>query len=587
VTQEANPLLALEKKKIEENPVLLAKNSYLTIRVKEPKAGEGFIQALNPTPTQIRFYNFLNNLIKENILPRIWWLKARQIKGTTWSMATVYARNSQKGGRTAFIVGDDLDGAYYIFSMAKLFQEYLERDYPHLAPKVKYSTRKELVFGELKTNIFVDTANNVALGQKYCVHDAIFSECSKYPAHAREMFIGFLQAMPRHMDTLFIGESTANGIGGLFYEEVMKAYQRRSDWQLFFTSFLEEPEYRIKIDDKERKFIEDTIDEEEEGLIKIHNAELEQLYWRRHCIINYCAGINEEWAQAQGMYKPRKTKLSIDNFHQYYPVTVPQAFIASGNCKFDTDVLSDWMSNAPKLAQKGEPLYPGHNYLEGYFFDNQDGFIEFIEQTGGPWKIFEWPEKGIDYCDGFDVAEGLEEEGTKEWDYSTAEFFRRDNMNQVAEYRAHIEPDLFAYEAWKGLIFYGSPMAVPEANKDGNTMIKFLREKYNYMNFFVRKVIEAEKYRPREMKRLGWLTTAKSKADMVNYMQWLIREQYIRFYSTALIAEALSFVQKPDGKTEAQAGCFDDLIIAACIAAYTEKDIPKPEAWKQRAHMKR
>jgi len=277
---------------------------------------------------------------------------------------------------------------------------------------------------------------------------------------------------------------------------------------------------------------------------------------------------------------------STNNFHQYYPSTVPEAFIASGNCFFDTDILGKWLSTAPRIARKDEPLMPGQNYIEGYFIVTPENMVEFLEQSQGPWKIFAYPEDGVDYAFAQDVAEGHEVEGANEWDYSTVVIFRRDTMEQVAEYRAHIKPTLFAYEIYKSGYFYNTPQAATEANKDGNTVLAFLHEKYHYPNIYVRKVVKEEKYR-RMTKELGFLTTGKTKRDITNYMQYMIAHEYCRFYSEALISECLTFQQKPDEKREAQSGCFDDLVMATAICLYTEKDIPKTEAWRQRAHIER
>lgn len=577
---------ALEKKKIEEDPTNLIWGEYLTIKVKDPPPGKDFIQRLCPTPAQKRFLEFYRFLLTHSVLPRIWWLKARQIKGTTLSMALAYAINSQLGGRNACIMADNIDGAHYIFNMAKLFQECLEKNYPHLAPSVKYSTRKELVFDELKTAIYIDTANNTYAGQKFTFQTVVWSEVAKYPETAADMFAGFLQSMPRNMNTLFIGESTANGMGNFFHQQVMKAYEHRTDWQLFFVPWFEEPEYSLPISIEQHEFIEKTLDDEEKSLIEKFGCTYSQLWWRRWTVINNCDGINDWEDREKDLYLPRKTRQSLNNFHQYYPSTVPEAFIASGNCFFDTDVLSSWLSEAPREARKDEDFIPGLNYIEGYFIVTPEGAVEFLEQVQGPWKIFQYPETGIDYGLACDVAEGHEVDGANEYDYSTIVIFRRDTLEQVAEYRAHIKPTLLAYEVYKSCYFYNCPMAVIEANKDGNTVLAFLHEKYGYPNIYVRKVVKQEKYR-RMTKELGFLTTTKTKRDITNYMQYLIAKGLCRFFSETLIGECLTFQQKPDEKREAQSGCFDDLVMATAICLFTEKDIPKTEAWKQRAHLER
>lgn len=581
--------LAYEKEKIEQNPYLLVRAEYLKIKIKEPGIGETeFIKSFKLKQPQEKLVTLIESLREQGIPPRIWILKARQIGFSTLTEALIYSYTSQRKGRNACIIADDLKGTNYLFDMFKTYHEFFSKDFPHLAPETKKSNEKALIFKDMYSGIYPDTADNLDAGQKYTFVDVHWSEVALY-RDAETLFDGFMQSMPDHADTLFIGESTANGYGGFFYEQVMAAHEGSSDWILFFVPWFDEPGYRKLVDFEQIAFMEKTITKEEEALLKIHKCDWEQLWWRRWAIINKIAGGKNSENVPKGYYQPdERLQKPLETFHEKYPATVEEAFIATGDCRFEKIILQEWQAKAPMIAGVNKHLIPTVNYIEGYFFLDNSGYLEFVQLSNGPWKIFYYPEDGVDYCFGADVAEGIEIlEGSKRYDYSTIVILRRDTLEQVAQYRAHIEPDLFALECFYGLMFYNTPTAGIEANKDGQTTLKFLRNSYHYENIYVRIVIREERGYKRRTKELGWLTTEPSRHIMINDLAKFIRDEEGIFYSKTLISECLTFIKNPKGKFEHKEGCHDDLVIAAAIALQMHLVTPHTEAWRRRAHMTR
>lgn len=584
------PHLQMEKNLVEQDPYRLVRGGYLKIKVKKPGQGDNdFIRFFHPKPPQEKLIKLIERLRKEEKPPRIWILKARQIGFSTLSEALIFSYTSQRKGRNACIIADDLKGTNYLFEMYKTYHSFLERDFPHLAPPIDRSNRKEMVFQHMYSGIYPDTADNEDAGQKYTFVDVHWSEVALFNK-AQILFDGFMQSMPDHPETLFIGESTAQGYGGFFYDQVMSAYDNLSDWELFFVPWYDEPGYRKPLDAEQLIFLESTINKEEEALLEIHGCDFEQLWWRRWAIINKVSGGKNSQDIPKGCYLPDPILIQpLESFHEKYPASVEEAFIASGDCRFEKLILQKWLGQTPRMAKQNEMLKPRENYVEGYFFIDNQGFLDFAVQTGGYWKIFFYSEQGIDYAFGADVAEGIEViEGSKDYDYSTIVILRRDTLEQVAEYRARIEPDLFALECFYGLMFFNTPVAGIEANKDGQTTIKFLREQYGYTNMFIRDVPDEERYN-RMTKKLGWLTTGGrnkgTRHTMVNDMAKFIRDQEGMLYSKRAISECLSFVKKPDGRVEHQDGCHDDLVFAAGIAIQMHLKSPHSEAWTQRRRL--
>lgn len=577
-------LYKLEKYHIEKNPHILAQNGYLTIKIKDPSIEIASLAHFKPKPIQQRYFAFIDEIIANGDPVRLWVVKPRQIGLTTATEALIYARTSQRKGINSFIVANDSKGVDYIFTMAKIHQEFMQKEYPHLTPKIKRTNKIELSFSDIHSTIFVDTARNASAGQKYTFQNVHLSEVALFE-NAEELFDGLMPAVPKHPGTMVIGECSAQGVGNFFHREVMRAYDKESTWKLFFPSWLEEPDYSKPLSEDQLKFLEQTLTEEENKLVDVHNATPEQLWWRRFIIIDEFRGKNIS-GDPYNLYLPDKTiQSAFDKFHQFYPATVLEAFTASGRCRFEKSVLQEWYYGCPRKRREGEELELGKTFIDGYFQVEENGKIVFVEQTDGPWRIFDLPKQGIDYCHGADTAEGLEiEEGSQKYDYSTQYFGRRDTGEQVAEYRAYIEPDLFAEQVWLGCTAYNHCTAGIEANKNGYTTINVLRDKFNYHNIYVRETIDPERHN-RRTKKLGWLTTEKSRKELINDLATFIRDQEGRFYSERLISECQSFIVNPKGRPEAAQGTHDDLVFAAGIALQMDLRAPKTEAWKTRKRL--
>ncbi|MFX0022185.1 MAG: hypothetical protein ACFE9S_07650 [Candidatus Hermodarchaeota archaeon] len=571
-------LYKLEKYEIEKDPHILVKNGYLKIKVKNPEQNEGkYIRNLIPTSIQSNFINKIEEIEAEGKPVRIWCPKPRQVKITTITQALIYAKTTQQKGISSFIIANDSKGVNYIFDMAKRHQYYLEKEYPHLAPKKERSNKIELNFPSIQSAIYVDSSGNVAAGQKYSFQYVHLSEIPLYE-HAEEMFVGLMQAVPNYPNTMVIGEGAAQGTGNFFHRECMKAYNNESDWEIFFPAFFEEPEYSLNMNEDQIRYLEKTLTFEEERLIDVYNITLNQLWWRRWCIINQCQGRNIADEPKRFYLPDLAVQSSLDNFHQFYPTCVLEAFVASGRCRFERSVLQEWMTGAPRERREDEDLELGKNYIIGYFELDNKGNVIFIEQSDGPWKVFELPKYGVDYAIGVDVASGAEiEEHTGKYDYSVIEGLRRDTLEQIIEYVNHIDPDLLAEQCWLAARAYGNPMLGIERNMDGGTVLSALRNKFNYNNLYAREVLD-EKTR-RRTKQLGWYTSVKTRPVLINDMATFIRERHGIFYSERLISECQTFIKAPDGKVEADVGTHDDTVVAMGIALQMHLLTPKSEAW--------
>ena len=165
---------------------------------------------------------------------------------------------------------------------------------------------------------------------------------------------------------------------------------------------------------------------EEWYLMHEYNLTLEQLYWRKKTIANKCGG-------------------DLEMFHQEYPATPQEAFIASGRPRFDTRVLREYELNCTEPNNIG--------YLE-----LKERQITYHEEPNAMLQIWQMPVKDKVYTIGADVAEGLET-----GDYSVA-IVMDDSLNVVAKWRGHIDPDLYGLELAKLGWFYNEAYIAVENN---------------------------------------------------------------------------------------------------------------------------
>ena len=502
----------------EQDPMWLVENEKLHIKTK---AGE--LVPLKLNPIQKKIVAKIKELQAENKPIRIWILKARQEGVSTLIEAVIYAYTSQRQNINSLILADDLDGSNYLFGMSKLYHEKLDPQFQH---PLKHSNEKKLEFTDRHSQILIDTSDNLEAGRKYTFQYVHLSE-KAYFRDGKVLMIGLNQSVPELPNTMIIGETTGNGVGGYFYEQWQKAKKGETDWYPLFLAWFENPEYQADIPDG---FV---LSDEEKAIQAKYSLTLRQMSWRRSAIQNKCDG-------------------SVDIFNQEYPAIDEEAFLVSGHCRFNTQCLKNMRNTTVNEGEKGilEEVY-GNIIIK----PNPTGWLRFWKKT----------ERNEQFVIGADVAEGLEK-----GDYSTAEVLNLETLEQVAEIRCHLEPDVFAEELKRLGVFYHNALIGVEANNHGFAVLQELKRKYTnlyYMEIF-------EQATQTRKKKLGWHTNPKTKPLMVAEGGRIIREKLSTIHSPELISELMTYIRLVDGKTEAQEGCFDDLVVAYLIALQIIKYAP-------------
>ncbi|MEG1538184.1 MAG: hypothetical protein RR387_07885, partial [Clostridiales bacterium] len=417
---------------------------------------------------------------------------------------------------------------------------FYEESPPFLRPLKKAANSRELIFENpcskerekaikpgLRSKITIETALNKEAGRSATIHNLHISELAFWP-YPIETMTSLLQAVPFHRQTMVIIESTANGIGGAFYEQWQRAVNGDGVFVPLFFPWYENPEYRMK---PAPDFWPDA---EEEELQQLYGLDEPQLMWRRWCISANCGGDE-------------------DVFHQEYPLTAQEAFISSGRPVFDSRAL------AAALAVARTPVLTG-NIVEG------NGRVEAVVQQGGYLKIWQQPEEGREYVIGIDTAAGKEG-----GDYAVMEVLERRTLIQAAEWHGHIDPDLLGAQAANLGRYYNLARLVPEANNHGIATVNALK-RLRYPRLYRRRTIN--RYNDRMMQEYGFLTTGRTKPLMISALAGYIREDAGRLLGQETIGECLTYLYDESGAANAREGCHDDRVMALALAVYVIMEQP-------------
>lgn len=495
--------------------------SFLKIRTKQGK-----LEKLTLNSTQRKINERIDELQGKPI--RILVLKARQMGVSTYTEGRIFHRSATTKLTNSLIIAHKEDASTNLFNMSKLFYEELP---PPLRPMKKASNAKELIFENptpdpvekqknpgLRSKIKIDTAKNLGAGRSDTIHNLHASEVAFWD-NAETVMLGLLQSVPNTPNTMIIIESTANGVGGYFYDLWQQAKNGENDFIPLFFPWFEHEEYRMPVSDG---FV---LTGEEQELKSQYNLDNEQLAWRRWAIRNNCNGDPQL-------------------FSQEYPSNDMEAFLVSGRPRFDMPTLMEYL-NQCEDGQRG--------YLE-----RVGSTLKFIPDPKGYIEVWDTPQRGKEYFIGGDVAKGL-----VTGDYSAAPVYNADK-NLVALWHGHIDPDLFADQIVTLGLYYNEALLAPEENNHGLTVIN--KAKQEYWNIYKRTT--HDKVTDETKEQLGWYTTEQSKKLAIDNLAKLVRERRIGIKSKKFVQELMTYIIEDDGKTNAQEGSHDDIVMASAIILF-------------------
>ena len=494
---------------------------------------------------------------------RIMLLKARRFGGSTYIEGRFYWKSSLNFNRNTFIVGHEEDSTSTLYQMATLMQEMNP-----VPPQTRKSNAQELIFDTLdgkglKSQYRLATARNIHAGKSQGIHYLHASEEAMW-LKGGELLSGLLQCVPDlPTDTEIYRESTANGYGNSFQEDVFKAYWEgqypyyeengitfawynpKSDYVLVFIPWFMHERYSKEFSSKKDKrtflerlnakvFNKDKMlweASEAKRLQKKFSLTLEQLYWREYAIEDKCRG-------------------SIEKFHENYPSTVEEAFLSKGTNVFPKELCDDLelMCKEPRLV--GDVV-------------ERMGKPKIKPNPHGHFSLWEKPIADERYFLTIDSAGGIKDvdkQDKVEPDPSCIDIWKRSTGRQVAQWHGHIDYDLIADLVELIGNMFNRGKACVELNNHGYTVVADLTRKHYPL-------YETRKEDP------GWKTTKRTKPQMVDGLYCMARDGDLQISSKQTISEMRTFVEE-DGKFNAASGCHDERVDTGGMASQMMRLLP-------------
>ena len=337
-------------------------------------------------------------------------------------------------------------------------------------------------------------------------------------------------------------ESTANGVGGFFHCEWLRACAGKSDKVAIFVPWYELERCTLPVPDPAAMW---------ESL-----EDYERALWDRGCTLE---AIN--WYR----YKRRETADPRSTMAEY-PSDDSEAFAQTSAGVFNTDHVERLRLDCVD-GTIGE--------IVGKSIKGEDALlrVKFVLGSDGRLVLWRKPRVGA-RCDDYIVAVDIGGR-TAGSDYSVITVLdRRLDMDEterrpeiVAQWRGHTDHDLLAWKAAAIGTYYRGALLVIESNslesgeEQGPHLLSMLERYYDNL------------YR-RPGFRLGFHTNRATKSAIITLLVARVRDAGYVERDNDACNELLQYEQLPGGAYAARKGCHDDILITRAIALYIDSITP-------------
>lgn len=448
-------------------------------------------------------------------------LKPRQLGFTTLVCALFLTECILVPNTVAAIIAHDAESTARIFEITKLMYEKLPDE---IKPEKKYSSKREIVFEDIGSKIFIGTAGSVGFGRGTTIN---LLHCSEYAFWEKpeELLPSLLETVPKD-NGIIIYETTANGYNHFHDDYLIATKTSDIDRKLnqiaypHFYRWFDHPEYRFTLESAEEQYIKESLVKDEETMMKVHNLTYEQIAWRRS-----------------------KQAALKEKFMQEYPEDDVSCFIASGKPFFDRQII------------KSIGLWLEENKVDEWKKKQMDEKITIYKEN----------RPGERYIIGVDPAEG-----NPLSDNSSAYVMRLNKDPIFVEQVAEIS-DVLAMPKFYRLIYhlgalYGFPKLAIERNNHGHLLCYwaqngFMQDQIKVLDSYPNLYMGADS-------KPGFVTTQTTRPLILDNLAELLRNNMLVLYSRTWLDQALSFIYNDQGRPQAQAGKKDDSILATAVACF-------------------
>lgn len=490
---------------------------------------------------QKKLYEIIKEQWNQGKPVRVIILKARQMGFSTLTGAIIFWMAATAYYVRCMIVAHKEDATNNLFQMYRRFYDNLPQK---IKPMLQASNAQELVFDRptryrgtskgLGSRIRCATAGGQGVGRSFTLKALHLSEVAFWPGNKADTLLGLLQAVPEEPGTMIIIESTPNG-----YEEfknrwdaAVDAYRRDEEGYIpVFFAWFEMQEYRRKTP---KNFVKT---EEEKAIARTFGLDDEQIAWRRWAIQNLCGG-------------------DLNKFHQEYPATPDEAFIATGKCVFDKEMLVLRRTQVEK-----DPWERGSFRIKYSITEKIESYV-WAPDRKGIIRILKKPEKGVPYVLGGDTA-GTGNKSVDP-DFFAGQVLDNRTGEQVAVLHERLDEREYAEQMYCLGKYYNNALIGVEINY--STYPEKKLEELGYKNLYVRQHVD--NYTQKVMESFGFETNLKTRPLIIDGLKDVFRytPELITDFDT--LGEMLTFIYAQGRRPEAEQGEHDDLVMALAIAHF-------------------
>ena len=454
---------------------------------------------------------------------RIIVLKGRQVGLSTVTEAILFLWSFLFPGNNSLVISTEDSDAKYLMGMTKRYWE--------LGPfindfRTRYNREDYIEWEGLDSSFISVTASKKDPGRGKTLRAVHCSEVARWPDGIIDVS-GLTESVPDEPGTIIILESTAQGVGGYYYETWMSACDPESDSEftpMFFPWFLHE-EYS----NKNHQLTFADLDDTERGLLTefAEHMTLGKLAWRRRKI----ASLG-----------------SLDKFNEEYPCTPDEAFLSTGSNVFD-------------LAKLRQCYEPDVECDRGFLYSD-NGTVAFAPNSTGKLWVYQYPDprKKRQYVVAVDPTLTLE------GDPACIQVIDRATYEQVAVWHGHTDPQSIGNIVLELCYFYNMALVNTEIQGGGGTVLSVLKDN-NYPNIWYDRRPDRAR---RSYATYAWSMSQTNKAWAISTTKSYVVRLGLTIHHPATYYEMTQYILHDDGDFgPARRSGHDDCVTSLMIALMT------------------
>jgi hypothetical protein len=404
----------------------------------------------------------------------------------------------------------------------------------------------------MQSLLYFESANQPS-GAAYSksLYGAHLAEVARY-RNSNAITEGIFGSLVNYEHSIGIMESTARGRHSTWHRICRSSQQGTLKWDFVFMEWFREPGYSTTVPANfERTQEEDAIISKTKEQLKYDLTD-EQLVWRREKMAEFEAIDGD----------PEK-------FHQEFPLSPAEAFVASGRCAFSKKRLNDMITHFCRPSK-----WRGSIRLEDVVMQvgtTKDPITKHVPKLSpsaeGNFQIWEWPKGNQKYYAAADPSMGIETGDPACCIVYAVPDDINQPLRQVARWHGWAPPTMFARILAAIGYFYNTCEISPECNTI-TTVASDLVKVLMYPNWY--RWMREDKARNAYSNWIGWQTTFRNKSELIARYREALDQWTVIIRCEDDIDEMFDFVEEEEGtgRYSARAGGHDDAVMTHMIAYY-------------------